>query len=175
MWYLDWPRQISCSNWEQKKFHCKYKKVVTTCKLDVNLRYYSETSLNQFSLNTARFFKSLLNNSLEKKSHKTGHPSKLTVFFGPKAVGFREISLYILYQFFYFILIGRRLLILLIGMQCLRLPHNSICITIQTSWSDTYHDTWKTLVTKWTTAPCCYNVYFLLKIWSIIFCHCIES
>jgi hypothetical protein len=39
--------------------------------------------------------KSLLNNSLQKKSHKTGHPSKSANFFGPSAGRFREVSLYL--------------------------------------------------------------------------------
>jgi hypothetical protein len=44
---------------------------------------------------STNFFKSLLNNSLQEKSQKTGHPSKLSNFFGPNADRFREVSLYI--------------------------------------------------------------------------------
>jgi hypothetical protein len=46
---------------------------------------------------SANFFKSLLNNSLQRtwrKSHKTGHPSKLVLIFGPSAGWFREFSQY---------------------------------------------------------------------------------
>jgi hypothetical protein len=39
-------------------------------------------------------FKSLSNNSLQKKSHITGHPSKAAIFFCPSAGQFREVSLY---------------------------------------------------------------------------------
>jgi hypothetical protein len=57
---------------------------------------YSETSLNRPSLNIGRSLKSLLNNSLQRKSHKTGHSSKPTIFFGPSAGRLKELSLYML-------------------------------------------------------------------------------
>ena len=60
---------------------------------------YSETSLNQtlrklVLLNIGRFFKSISNNSLQKKSHKTGHPSKPTIFSCPSVDRYKEVSLY---------------------------------------------------------------------------------
>jgi hypothetical protein len=45
----------------------------------------------------ADFFKSVPNNSLQRKSHKTGHPSKPARFCGPSAGWFREVSLYLNY------------------------------------------------------------------------------
>jgi hypothetical protein len=41
--------------------------------------------------------KSLLNISLQRKSQKTGHPSKPAIFFGPSAGRFREVSLYLVH------------------------------------------------------------------------------
>jgi hypothetical protein len=55
---------------------------------------YTGPSENRFSLNTGQFFKFPPNNSLQKKSHKTGHPSKLAIFLGPSAGRFREVSLH---------------------------------------------------------------------------------
>jgi hypothetical protein len=46
---------------------------------------YTGPSKNQLSLNIGRFLKPLLNISLQRKSLKTFHPSKLAIFFGPGA------------------------------------------------------------------------------------------
>jgi hypothetical protein len=60
---------------------------------------YSETCLNRTFRKPALpeyrpIFQALLTNSLQKKSPKTGHPSKQAIYFGPSAGWFREVSLY---------------------------------------------------------------------------------
>jgi hypothetical protein len=56
---------------------------------------YSETSENRSFLIIGQFFKSLPNIFLERKSHKTGHPSKPAIFIGSSSGQLREVLLYI--------------------------------------------------------------------------------
>jgi hypothetical protein len=65
------------------------KAIVNTVKL-----FYTGPSENRSSQFISRFFKSLPNNSLQRKSHKTGHPSRPAKIFGPSAGRFREVSVY---------------------------------------------------------------------------------
>jgi hypothetical protein len=58
----------------------------------VNFLYIGPSEIRP-SLNISRFLKSLLDNSLQRKSHKTGHLSKHAISFGPSAGRFREVSL----------------------------------------------------------------------------------
>jgi hypothetical protein len=67
---------------------------------------YSDTSLNWTLRKPVLpeylpIFKVLPNISLQRKSHKAGHPSKLAIFFVPSAGRFREVSLYYIYLFLY--------------------------------------------------------------------------
>jgi hypothetical protein len=75
--------------------YCSYLSLKSQ-NVDINkFVIYSETSLNRTLikpalLNIGRFFKSLLNISLRRKSHKAGHPSKPTIILVPVLAGFEK-------------------------------------------------------------------------------------